>query len=178
MIWLLWVLGWIVLAIGVGMVSGHDNDLGAMAIVLALGVIVSIVIRRLTAASRAMAAERKHVKLDDSVDFDDLEPVPMVALRASISLLVQGLFLCMLFLAAGYLLHNFWTTSPFTAYGIAAAAATVLVAVAFGLFAGWVEWDTRRDHERWRQRRYSRNKATNHPPASSSNGPAGGAGGS
>ena len=160
MIWLLWVVGWIVLAIGVGMVSGYGNELGAMAIVLALAVIVSIVIRRLTAASRAAGAERKHVTIDDSVDFDDLEPVPVVALRASTALLLQSLFLCLLYLAAGYLLHKFWTVSPFTAYGIAAAAATILVAVAFGLFAGWVEWDTRRDHERWRQRRHSRNKAT------------------
>ena len=165
MIWLLWVVGWIVLAIGVGMVSGYGNDLGAMVIVLALGVIVSIVIRRLTAASRAAAAERKHATIDANVDIDDLEPVPVVALRASVSLLLQSLFLCLLYLAAGYLLHNFWTTSPFMAYGIAAGAATILVAVAFGLFAGWVEWDTRRDHERWRQRRQSRNKATSSLPA-------------
>ena len=163
MMWLLWVMGWI-LAISVGMVSDYGNQLGAMGIVLAVGVIVSIVIRRLTAASRAGAAERKHVIIDDSVDFDDLEPVPVVALRVSISLLLQSLFLCLLYLAAGYLLHNFWTTSPFRAYGIAAAAATILVAVAFGLFAGWIEWDTRRDHERWQQRRDSRNLTSDRDP--------------
>ena len=142
------------------MVSGYGNDLGAMAIVLALGVIVSIVMRRLTAAARAAEAEQKHATLAQNIDFDDLEPVSVVAFRMSISALLQCLFLCLLYLGAGYLLHKYWTTSPFEAYGIAAAAATALVTVAYGLFYGWIEWDTRRDHERWRQRRHSRNKAT------------------
>ena len=54
--WILWIVGWLVLAVGASSLSGYGDELAAFSVVIALGIIVSVIMRRLTAAHRAVTA--------------------------------------------------------------------------------------------------------------------------
>ena len=151
--WLLWVVAWVALAIGASNFSGYGNEIPAAVAVLAVGIIVSIVVRRLTAAARIVAREKLHAKMEQSIDWDEVDPIPVVAARIGFGNLLQNaLFLCLPSVGVGYLLHEHWTESAFTAYGVATASVTGIAAIGSSILAAWMEYDTRRRHMRWRDK--------------------------
>ena len=156
--WFIWAVAWVALAIGASKFSGYGNEFSAILTVLAAGVIVSIVVRRLTAAARITAQEQAFAKSEQSADWDEtvpMEPIPHMALRIMLGYLVQNaLLLCLPAVGAGYVLHRNWTESPVMAYGVAFAAVSGIAAIGSGLAAAWIEHDLRRQHQKWRDRKH------------------------
>ena len=155
---ILWVAGWLVLAVGASSLSGYGDELAVFSVVISLGIIVSVIMRRLTAAHRAVTAEKKHVALERDIDWENLEPIPVVISRVLLGHLFQQAVICGVLVAIGYVLTTYWAMPPLKAYAIAAVATASLTALALGALGGFIEWDTRKTHARWRTRQQGKSE--------------------